>query len=48
MAAREFDDSADQFDSPIDQPDLRLYLPGTPSVTFLEYVEVAMKMLFGR
>ncbi|WP_254531041.1 hypothetical protein [Natrinema gelatinilyticum] len=53
METREIDDPADTvpadwFDSTFDQPDLQMYLPGTPTVNFVEYVELATKLLLGR
>lgn len=37
---------ADQPDVPIDQPEPAVYLPGTPTVSFVEYLEVAVRTLF--
>ncbi|MDF9745824.1 hypothetical protein [Natrinema salsiterrestre] len=31
---------------PIRQPDVEVYMPGTPTRSFLEYVEVAADVLF--
>ncbi|QLG48641.1 hypothetical protein [Natrinema halophilum] len=39
---------AEQFDTPRDQPAVSFYMPGTPTVSFVEYVELAIKMLIGR
>lgn len=32
-------------DVPIEQPDLDVYLPGTPTVSFTEYIELLVSML---
>ena len=37
---------ADLPDAPIEQPETDLYLPGTPTVSFLEYVDLAVRTLF--
>ena len=37
---------ADHPDAPIDQPEPPVYLPGTPTVSFVEYLEIAVKTLF--
>ncbi|WP_226007471.1 hypothetical protein [Natrinema salinisoli] len=31
---------------PIRQPDVEVYMPGTPTRSFLEYIEVAAHVLF--
>lgn len=36
---------AEQPQLPPEQPEPSVYLPGTPTTSFLEYVEVAIKML---
>ena len=38
--------SADLPDTPIEQPEPELYLPGTPTVSFVEYVDIAVRTLF--
>ncbi|MGQ3414387.1 hypothetical protein ACT4ML_19335 [Natrinema sp. LN54] len=37
---------ADYPDLPLEQSDPELYLPGTPTVSFLEYVDIAVRTLF--
>ncbi|WP_222920482.1 hypothetical protein [Natrinema sp. SYSU A 869] len=51
MDAHEATDSLDtrrseQFDTPMEQSDPEIYMPGTPTVSFLEYVEIAVSTLF--
>ncbi|WP_226479904.1 hypothetical protein [Natrinema amylolyticum] len=51
MNTREATDSldarpSDQFDTPMAQSDPEIYMPGTPTVSFLEYVEIAVSTLF--
>ncbi|MFC7230883.1 hypothetical protein ACFQMM_04695 [Saliphagus sp. GCM10025308] len=34
-----------KFDDPLDQSDPPMYLPGTPTVSFIEYVELIIRTL---
>ncbi len=34
-----------KFNDPLDQSEPPVYLPGTPTVSFLEYVELFIRML---
>lgn len=38
--------SADYPGVPLEQSDPELYLPGTPTVSFLEYADIAVRTLF--